>query len=511
MLGVLLAVICGVLVRDSLAQGAKPEEKHITVGWYPSHPYQYLHMRHGTESLTGLDIELTRKIFERRGYTVNFVASSWVQIQKDLRDGKIDMALGAYDIALRQEYALFSDPYRTETDSAFFQSGAEIAHNSSSFAQLVENIATRNGQIGILDGYSYGAKVDDALAGLPGDRVIRYENVEKALQNLADGRIDALLSDQLFVEAALIRDGYGDLVDRHSLPVFAGAVHAIFAKKTVDPSVVEDFNAELNVLQKDGEYTAIQNAFISPIRFGIALSGIWFTALDYLGTVAFAISGVLLARREKYSIFGAFVLAALPGVGGGVVRDLITGREPIGIMQAPNGVLLVIATVLMGYLTYFVIDRFGIGAPAGDANDTNDTIARPVARTGWRRIMTVGNVVEISDAVGLAAFTVTGVYVAVTMNSTPILLWGPILAMLTGAGGGIIRDVVRADKHNPALKTSFYAEIPLLWGFTLSFFFWRHGPLAEISDIFFAVIITVIGAFVTRMVVLGLGLRSPRF
>ncbi len=495
----------GVLSGDSLAQ---VEEKHITVGWYPSRPYQYLHIQHGTESLTGLDIELIRRIFERRGYTVNFVASTWAQVQKDLRSGKVDMALGAYDNDLRKEYALFSVPYRVETDSVFFRSGALIAHNTSSFQDIIENAAAANSQVGVLDGYSYGNEIDQILNGPFRDHVVSYDIVEQALQNLADGRIDALLSDQLFVESALIQGGYGNKVDRHSLPIFSGEVHAIFSKKTVSPSVLNDFNAELAILQESGEYTAIQNAFISPVRFAIALSGTWFTILDYLGTVAFAISGVLLARRESYSILGAFVLAALPGVGGGVVRDLLSGREPIGIMQSPNGLLLVIATVLIGYLTYFLIDRFGTGKVTAV---NPDIFAKPVKHTRWRRIMTLGNVVEISDAVGLAAFTVTGVYVAVTMNSTPLLLWGPILAMLTGAGGGIIRDVVRADKHNPALKTSFYAEIPLFWGFTLSFFFWRHGPLAEIADIFFAVMITVAGAFITRMVVLGFGFRSPRF
>ncbi|WP_430475707.1 trimeric intracellular cation channel family protein [Thalassospira lucentensis] len=166
-------------------------------------------------------------------------------------------------------------------------------------------------------------------------------------------------------------------------------------------------------------------------------------------------------------------------------------------MQSPNGILLVIGTVLAGYIIYFIFDRL--------PKSTNAPKSR------FRRMMTMGNVIETTDAIGLLAFTVTGVYVAVTMNSTPLLLWGPLLAMLTGAGGGIIRDVVRADRNNPALKTSFYAEIPLFCGFILSGFFWLHGHQAETSDIFFAVMINVVGAFVMRMLIVVFDLKSPRF
>jgi polar amino acid transport system substrate-binding protein len=39
---------------------------------------------------------------------------------------------------------------------------------------------------------------------------------------------------------------------------------------------------------------------------------------------------------------------------------------------------------------------------------------------------------------------------------------------LSGAGGGILRDVIRADSRNPALRTSFYAEVCVIWGFALA-------------------------------------------
>ena len=49
----------------------------------------------------------------------------------------------------------------------------------------------------------------------------------------------------------------------------------------------------------------------------------WFRVLAFVGTVAFALSGVVLAYQGNYTLFGALILATLPAVGGGVARDLI--------------------------------------------------------------------------------------------------------------------------------------------------------------------------------------------
>jgi hypothetical protein len=70
-------------------------------------------------------------------------------------------------------------------------------------------------------------------------------------------------------------------------------------------------------------------------------------------------------------------------------------------------------------------------------------------------------------------FSVIGVIVAVESGASPLWLWGPLLAMLTGAGGGIMRDVIRADSNMPSLKGEFYAEVALIWGFLFSLFLSR--------------------------------------
>lgn len=78
------------------------------------------------------------------------------------------------------------------------------------------------------------------------------------------------------------------------------------------------------------------------------------------------------------------------------------------------------------------------------------------------------------------------------------------------AGGGILRDILRAGYNNPALRTSFSAEVCLCWGFLLSpaiLFLLNEDAL----PLRISVIVAVLGAFATRLLVVVYKVRSPRF
>ena len=234
--------------------------------------------------------------------------------------------------------------------------------------------------------------------------------------------------------------------------------------------------------------------YAMPVLLAITVQRPWFNLFDIVGTIAFAISGVLLARREHYDIFCAFILASLPAVGGGVLRDLISGRSPLAVVASPIYLYAILATVLAGALAYKVTDYLG---------------RRGVAPDSVQGVKLSSNIYLFFDAVGLSAFTVICVVVAVEQQCEPLWLWGPLLAALTGAGGGIIRDVVRADSNNPNLKGSFYPEVALLWGFLFSLFLiWEAGRL-NLTEVWLGVVTTILGALATRLLVMRFGLRSP--
>src|SRR5262249_61153287 len=165
------------------------------------------------------------------------------------------------------------------------------------------------------------------------------------------------------------------------------------------------------------------------------------------------LSGVVLAYTGRYSLFAALVLASLPAVGGGIVRDLVLARDPLAVVRDPAALLTVFATVFVGMIVIKTLSRLRakILMKRLEAN----------ARVGPRLI-------ETFDAVALAAFTVVGVVVALDARAQPLWLWGPIAAVLTASFGGLMRDLFRHDGVVANLRGELYPEIAAVWGLALA-------------------------------------------
>jgi len=161
-----------------------------------------------------------------------------------------------------------------------------------------------------------------------------------------------------------------------------------------------------------------------------------FQALDYLGTVAFAISGALVAIHKKMDILGMVVLALATAIGGGTVRDLLLHRDVFWLQDSVY-VLLSVAAALYVFLRHHAIV--------------------PAARA-----------LRIWDALGLGVFTAIG---AMKAQEAGCSLTGiVVMACLTGVGGGMIRDLL-AREIPFVLCEQVYASACILgafafWGMT---------------------------------------------
>jgi len=225
----------------------------------------------------------------------------------------------------------------------------------------------------------------------------------------------------------------------------------------------------------------------------------WFIGLDLLGTVAFALSGITIARSEQYSLSGAFVLAALPAVGGGLIMDLIAGRKPVGIIDQPSYMLSIIVVVLAAKLVMTFID-----VARGRFLFFFD-LAYLYVRL--QQTITTRTALVLFDSIGLASFTVTGVLTAIQFDCRPFLVWGPVFAVLNASFGTVLRDVFRADAGNPVMKGSFYAEIAAIWGFLLMVALLTLPAGAT----YWAVIIALVGTSAMRMILFKKDIRAPMF
>ena len=497
LLSIALAVSAGLGGRA----GAVVTDEHRVLegGWFELPPYAHMD-RDGR--LTGFDVALVREVGNRAGISFAFRQVDWYRTQALVRDGQLDFGLGAFRNAEREGYALFSAAYRRETDNLFLPPRLAGKITAKTPEALFAEVRRLGLKIGAVEGYDYGPHAAAFLAD-PAQRarlLVARTDGENA-RRLAAGEVDGFLADRLSGYHALAD---ADAVARPSpVTVFEGDVHVLFSQATVDPATVRRFDEALAAVIADGTYDRIKKGFVIPAMLDIATSTRWFRALDWVGTVAYAISGVLIARRERYSLFGAFVLALLPALGGNVVGDLLVGRQPIGILETPVGVLLVLGTVVIGYglfrLSDFVHGRFLF-----------------MLDLAWlfmwtRRYLPPQNVYEFFDAMALSAFTVGGVVVAIRFGAAPLWIWGPLLAVLAAAGGSILRDVIRSDADNPGLKTTLYAEIALVWGLLLSLVAANGDVVAGPARFQAAVIVVVAGAFLSRMTVVILRVRSPRF
>jgi uncharacterized membrane protein YeiH len=133
---------------------------------------------------------------------------------------------------------------------------------------------------------------------------------------------------------------------------------------------------------------------------------------DLAGVAVFAVSGALAGGRKGLDLLGVFVVAALTAVGGGTTRDLLLDRHPIFWIADP---------------TYLVV----IGAAA-------------IATFAWVHVRPPPRgALLVADALGLALFTMTGAQVAESAGLAPIIV--VLMATMTGAAGGVLRDVMCAE------------------------------------------------------------------
>jgi uncharacterized membrane protein YeiH len=146
--------------------------------------------------------------------------------------------------------------------------------------------------------------------------------------------------------------------------------------------------------------------------------------LDLLGVAVFAISGALAAGRKRLDLVGVVVLGLVTAVGGGTIRDLLLGRQPIFWLADPIYIIVITVAALL-----------------------------TVAYTRSRRPPAA--LLLIADALGLAFFSVAGAQIAERAGVPAIS--GVILGTVTGAAGGLVRDVLTAEVPIVLRRGNLYA------------------------------------------------------
>ena len=135
------------------------------------------------------------------------------------------------------------------------------------------------------------------------------------------------------------------------------------------------------------------------------------TIIDYVGTLVFAISGIMAGVDRKFDLFGVFILGFVTAVGGGTLRDVLIGSTPVSWMKSEVYIYLVMVAVPICYLL-----------------------------NGWMHKAKKG--IFLFDTLGIGLFTIVGLEKTLSLGLSPLV--AVMMGVVSAVFGGVIRDVLSA-------------------------------------------------------------------
>jgi len=157
-----------------------------------------------------------------------------------------------------------------------------------------------------------------------------------------------------------------------------------------------------------------------------------FYILDILGTIAFAISGVLVAMEKRMDLFGILIIGFVTAIGGGTIRDVIIGNTPVSWMKDMNYTYVIVGSAVFAILVRNKINYL---------------------RTS----------LFLFDTIGIGLYTVVGIEKGISTELHPIICVA--LGTISACFGGVIRDIL-CNEIPVIFRKEIYATACILGGFT---------------------------------------------
>ena len=178
--------------------------------------------------------------------------------------------------------------------------------------------------------------------------------------------------------------------------------------------------------------------------------------VDILGTIAFAISGVMVAMDKRLDVFGVFIIAFVTAVGGGTLRDVLIGQTPMFWLKDLTYIVTILGAVI-------------------------------VAIVFRSRLSYFKKSLLLFDTLGIGLYTLVGVEKGLAVGLSPIMCIA--LGTITACFGGVSRDIL-CNEIPVIFRKEIYATACILGG--LGFFVLRQLPFAE-TYAYTAAILIIIG------------------
>ncbi|MCK0161997.1 trimeric intracellular cation channel family protein [Allomuricauda sp. F6463D] len=194
-----------------------------------------------------------------------------------------------------------------------------------------------------------------------------------------------------------------------------------------------------------------------------------YQTIDILGTVAFAISGVLVAMEKRLDLFGVFIIAFVTAIGGGTLRDLLIGNTPVGWMQDLTYVITIFISVVFAII--FV-----------------------------NKLKYLRKSLFLFDTIGIGLYTMVGVEKGLEAELLPVMC--VFLGTMTACFGGVTRDIL-CNEIPVIFRKEIYATACLMGG--TSYFLFMKFPVKE----GYAYVAAVLVVIVLRLIAVKFDVRLP--
>ncbi|MUH37019.1 trimeric intracellular cation channel family protein [Zobellia amurskyensis] len=192
--------------------------------------------------------------------------------------------------------------------------------------------------------------------------------------------------------------------------------------------------------------------------------------IDILGTIAFAISGVLVAMDKKLDLFGIFIISFVTAVGGGTLRDVLIGNTPVLWMREPVYITVIAIAVIFSVI--FV-----------------------------KQLKYLRRTLFLFDTIGIGLFTMLGIEKGLSADLLPVMCIA--LGTITACFGGVIRDMLCNEIPVIFRRKEIYATACIMGG--VSYFVLVLLPF----DAAYAYVGAILIIIVTRLLAVKFGIALP--
>lgn len=195
----------------------------------------------------------------------------------------------------------------------------------------------------------------------------------------------------------------------------------------------------------------------------------FYLVIDILGTVAFAISGVLVAMEKKLDIFGVFIIAFVTAVGGGTLRDVLLGNTPVVWLQESVYVITIFASVVFAVLLR-------------------------------NKLKYLRKSLFLFDTIGIGLYTMVGVEKGLANDLLPVMCIA--LGTITASFGGVIRDIL-CNEIPVIFRKEIYATACILGG--ASYFLFEKLPIEST----YAYVLSITIVIIVRLLAVRFKIKLP--